>query len=78
MVLYKLVKAEQIYTFERLVTESLAEGWELAGSICVAAILDPHSGKSSDHLIQPMTKAVVKPEAQKYLDSHIGGNNGTG
>lgn len=77
MVLYKLVKTKQIYAFERLVTEALAEGWELAGSICVASILDPHSGKSPDHLIQPMTKAVVRPEAKEWLERtntlHIGG-----
>lgn len=61
MLLYKLIKAEvsEIYMFERLVTESLAEGWELAGGVCVAPIQNLYAGRTYSYLIQPMTKEVT-------------------
>lgn len=73
MLIYKLVKGVDVDIFERLVTEALQEGWELAGSVCMIPLLNPHSSKLANHLVQPMTKAVVRPEAEEFLNSHIGG-----
>lgn len=67
MLIYKLVKDVDVQRFERLVTESLQEGWELAGSICMIPLLNPQSSRLANHLVQPMAKHVIKIEAEEYL-----------
>lgn len=57
MLIYKIVRVPVEYCprLERLVTEALNEGWELAGSMCMIS----RSFGSFAYLAQPMIKKVV-------------------